>query len=44
MSRMTGKGDAAFNGLDYVPVCIHMPVCGGKCEQPHFVWKKKGSK
>eukprot|EP00218_Dolichomastix_sp_CCMP3274_P015707 CAMPEP_0170142794 /NCGR_PEP_ID=MMETSP0033_2-20121228/8555_1 /TAXON_ID=195969 /ORGANISM="Dolichomastix tenuilepis, Strain CCMP3274" /LENGTH=77 /DNA_ID=CAMNT_0010379169 /DNA_START=10 /DNA_END=243 /DNA_ORIENTATION=+ len=36
-----GKGDAAYCGLDYVPVCPHMPVCQPKCDLPLFVWKKK---
>ena len=33
-----GKGDAAYNGLDYIPVCTHMPVCNGQCNEPTFMW------
>eukprot|EP00890_Picochlorum_soloecismus_P006085 jgi/Picsp_1/6478/NSC_03824-R1_predicted protein [Ostreococcus lucimarinus CCE9901] len=35
--------DAAYNGLDYVPYCSTMPV-QEKCDNPQFMWKKKGGK
>jgi hypothetical protein len=35
--------DAAYNGLDYVPYCSTMPV-QENCEDPKFMWKKKGAK
>ncbi|KAI8104352.1 hypothetical protein M9434_002910 [Picochlorum sp. BPE23] len=35
--------DAAYNGLDYVPYCSTMPV-QEHCEDPKFMWKKKGTK
>ena len=35
--------DAAYNGLAYVPYCSTMPV-QKECEDPRFMWKKKGAK
>ena len=38
-----GLNDAAYNGLAYVPYCSTMPV-QKECEDPRFMWKKKGAK
>ena len=35
--------DAAYNGLSYVPYCSTMPI-QKECEDPRFMWKKKGAK
>ena len=35
--------DAAYNGLAYLPYCSTMPV-QKECEDPRFMWKKKGTK
>ncbi|GHP01421.1 hypothetical protein PPROV_000017700 [Pycnococcus provasolii] len=37
-----GKGDSAYNSLEYVPCCPHMPNCVPVCTEPVFHWVKKG--
>ena len=41
-SSSQGKGDSAYNSLEYVPCCPHMPNCVPVCTEPVFHWVKKG--
>ena len=42
LANKQGKGDAAYNSLDYVAVCPHMPICQPVCTEQVFHWVKKG--
>lgn len=41
-SQNNGKGDAAYNNLDYKPVSVMIPV-PKKDDNPYWGWFKKGA-
>ncbi|GBF95276.1 hypothetical protein Rsub_08307 [Raphidocelis subcapitata] len=36
-----GLRDAAFQSLQYVPVCPHVPTCSPSCAAPRWAWRPK---